>query len=141
MPNNVTTTIKSSNQDLVKSLKDFNQIIPMPKIFDEFGNGVCVFFEIDNFIEFVKKRNLTTINKDLLKKLATEFAPYNDIQDKDEFILQAYCYFEIGYKNPIDWSRKNWDTKWNSYDFELTNDGCKFDTAWTQADYDQLLIV
>lgn len=45
--------------------------------------------------------------------------------------MQAYCYFETGCKDPIDWSRANWDTKWNSYDFELTNDGCKFDTAWT----------
>lgn len=133
MPNHVTTIIKSSNQDLVKSLKDFNQIIKMPKIFDEFGNGICMFFEIDDFIDFVKSQNLTNIDKDVLKKLAAEFAPYNDVldRDKDEFILQAYCYFEIGYKNPIDWARANWNTKWNSYYFELTYDGCKFDTAWT----------
>lgn len=133
MPNYVTTIIKSSNQDLVKSLKDFNQIIPMPKIFNEFGDSIRIFFDIEDFIEFVKKQNLTTINKDVLKKLAAKFAPYNDVPDrsKDEFILQTYCYFETGCKHPIDWYKANWDTKWNSYDFELTDDGCKFDTSWT----------
>lgn len=133
MPNHVTTIIKSSNQDLIKSLRDFNKIIPMPKVFDEFGNGICVFFKIDDFIDFVKSQNLTNIDKDVLKKLAAEFAPYNDVRDrdKDEFILQAYCYFETGYKDPIDWARGHWGTKWNSYDFELTDKGCQFDTAWT----------
>lgn len=131
MPNHITTIIKSSNKDLIEMLKDFNKIIPLPKIFDEFCNGICMFFGIDNFIDFVKSQNLTNIDKDVLKKIAAEFAPYNDIQDKDEFILQAYCYFEIGYKNPIDWARKNWGTRWKCYEFELTDDGCKFDTAWT----------
>lgn len=131
MTNHVTNIVKTKNPQITALLNDFKKIIPMPKIFDEFGNGVWAFFYIDDFIDFVKSQQLTNIDKDVLKKLAAEFAPYNDIRDKDEFILQAYCYFKTGYKNPIDWSRKNWGTKWNGYNFELTDDGCKFDTAWT----------
>lgn len=131
MPNNVTTIIKSSNQSMLNLLKDFNKIIPEPEIFNEFGNSVLYQPLVNDFINFVKNKNLEKIYKNILKELYFEFGlEVIDERAYNQFILQAYCFFQTGYKDPIDWSIKYWGTKWNSYDFKLIDGGCKFDTAW-----------
>lgn len=134
MPNHVTTIIKSSNSALINLLKDFKQIIPQPEIFEEFGWGITQSGYIDEFVEYVKNKKLTIINRDVLENLAIEFGQLHNIPDEqinNEAILQAHCYFETGCKDPLEWNRKHWGTKWNSYSFELIEEGCKFDTAWT----------
>lgn len=142
MPNHVLTKITASAHVIDALLNrekkepvDFNRIIPMPKIFDEFGNGVMGFICIDKFIEFVKSKKMALINKETLKPLMLEFGVNKEIHERerlfDEFILQVRCYFQVGFKDPIDWSRKYWGTKWNAYDSNIISPCCvEFQTAW-----------
>ena len=131
MPNHVTTIVKSSNKDLINKLNDFTKIIPMPIIFNELGCLISMSNTIQEFIDKVKEekvmQKLEHIDKEVLKNIANKSQLHID----NQAILQAYCYLETGYKNSLDWARANWGTKWNSYDFKLTDEGCKFNTAWT----------
>ncbi|MFB2539463.1 hypothetical protein ACEYX8_09460 [Acinetobacter sp. c3-l95] len=116
---------------------DFNKVIAKPKIFDEFGGDVKHFFILDDFIKFVKQCDLNSIDKETLRALLIEFHKVKefDIDESDidnELVLQAVCYFQIGYRDPIDWSREFWGTQWNAYDVKIFSDTeLHFNTAWT----------
>ena len=61
MPNHVLSKIAVTNPDVIKALQsanakiDFNQIIPSPEIFNEFGGMVRYLgSDFDEFLDFLK---------------------------------------------------------------------------------------
>lgn len=61
-------------------------------------------------------------------------------EDDPQFTATAHHYegggtgYSMDGRNPMDWSRENWGTKWDAYSDDVTDEGetmlLRFDTAW-----------
>lgn len=140
MPNHYATevTIKGSQTDIEGFLTkhivkekdptqleaeffDFNTVVPMPEII----KGTESDSNVEAAIQFINTGDAPTIMKQWFDNPETMAKARQSIKAQEE----------TGYSNWYEWSRPNWGTKWNSYNFRRLRGSAKracftFDTAW-----------
>lgn len=133
MPNHVLNRIESTNPEVLKALDNFRKIYPRPEIFDKFSYTVGHFPTVKLFASYVASFTDLDPDEEVITMLAKKFIPYKGSKEltvDKEFILQVQCQLLTGESNPINWQRKHWGTKWNSYSYALYDNYCEFRTAW-----------
>lgn len=156
MPNHVTNIIsfKGSTKDIeelrdkIQSIDekegiqeiDFSKIIPMPdsmKITSgsqvDTGIAILLFTEkgdssrLDKMLDYawVKAENITNA------KQLSQYLIKNNRANLKEARIALDNLEKYGYQDWYSWSVANWGTKWNAYSAHSTDDGIKFDTAWS----------
>ena len=112
------TFIKSNDEQLI----DFKKIVPFPKELENTVSPTRKYITAEEYIlqeERLARNELTEdekkwgISRYLTKELSEEYIN------------------KFGSDNWYDWSRHNWDTKWNAYDTYDNGEDISFDTAWS----------
>lgn len=143
MPNHITNIIKSSPEviralintdESGKLLIDFGNIIPKPKRLDD--------VIVDGSEDVVKYLFNENTHKGYMgngysfdRFLSSGGLSSYDDKRFESFINMIRNKREYGHTSWYDWSCENWGTKWNAYDYDITEDDIadgviKFDTAW-----------
>lgn len=143
MPNWIRVKVQATNE-VVSALKndkgeiDFNKIILQPDIYEEFGIGVPCLSYFESFITELKNKGIgshsarSEIEKEAeiftnsLKKTENTFM----VDNAKSLALQAFCELTVGFKDPLEWNRQHWGTKWNAETIEVNNDSFEIETAW-----------
>jgi len=143
MPNNIQNRLRvegnsekvNALMDLIRGKKeriDFNKIIPMPDIMQDFEPH-------SGIVTAIKKKYNTPINSNWLiarlemknrEKQSLEF----EGKEKEQFDLGCKIFKETGFVYWCDWAIEKWGTKWNAYstpDKRDTGDIIYFETAWS----------
>jgi len=134
-------SIKGVDDDGEEMPIDFDKIMPMPKDLriDSVHSGIIsaakwALKEINLEPRYPGDMNdmSTVINAMETQNAFKEKSPleFSD-EDWDVFIqvLQNYKKHGVGYW--YDWTRANWDTKWNAYSQREEDGTIRFDTAWS----------
>lgn len=142
MPNHVLSKIAVTNPDVIKALQsanakiDFNQIIPSPEIFNEFGGMVPYLgSDFDEFLDFLKSTGSYSQfygKRQKLREFIQNYATNKGINNSEKWELQAYSFILTGCSDPLEWNREHWGTKWNAYEVEMIDDThFNMQTAWS----------
>jgi hypothetical protein len=140
MPNYITTIIKSTPEVILNLTRrnekdeiiiDFNNIIPKPNLL----NGVTV-DGTGYLIEYLFNPD-SSYNKVFFDKFIESggFSKYSEKRIRN-FITMLQNKLEHEATSWYDWCIEKWGTKWNAYDFDITEDDISdgiitFNTAWS----------
>ncbi len=132
MPNHITNVIRfDSPEEMERVLEavqsennkfDFNQIIPMPTELRDLTSPIRYVTE--------EKRLEQLLDVADWKIDKNGFKPELGLTKE----LEKQYLEEFGATDWYRWSIDNWDTKWNAYSVDITDDTITFDTAWGHPD-------
>lgn len=117
MPNHVTNrlTVIKGSYDL-SSIKDFNDILPMPEDLENTEHGSLA-YDVEDAYE-----------KGQIEAVKLKYFPS---QDKLNEVLKLVSNLDkYGHATWYGWQSQNWGTKWNMYCREQEDGVLTFDTAW-----------
>lgn len=129
---------------------DFNTVIPMPEILRDLSEGSDAEMGAELItwrgsscapladrgslysVHYIRIRENLGLQKADISEVATTYLAKNpNVEKAGRDRLKAIL--ETGYASWYPWSIANWETKWNSYSFDIVSDSplvIKFNTAW-----------
>jgi len=144
-----TLEVVEEDQKEIEYEFDFNKLIPRPEDLNIESDGLSMLLENDymmshslkDWVQTASQAELNSLTPSNLKE-KFQAIPVDDRVQKmleeypqsryENFIKSLKNYRKYGHATWYDWSRQNWGTKWNYYQFAKVNDNeFYFQTAWS----------